>query len=46
VRRGFSPYEVVDPELALSMAAFGAEFVETMAIQEMLYDRRLIPHGT
>jgi len=39
-------YEVVDPELALSMAAFGAEFVETMAIKEMLYDRRLIPHGT
>jgi len=37
-------YEVVDPELALSMAAFGAEFVETMAIKEMLYDRRLIPH--
>jgi len=39
-------YEVVDPELALSLAAFGAEFVETMAIKEMLYDRRLIPHRT
>jgi len=39
-------YEVVDPDLALSLAAFGAEFVETMAIKEMLYDRRLIPHRT
>lgn len=36
-------YEVIEPELALSLAAFGAHFVETMAIKEMLADRRLIP---
>lgn len=38
-------YEVIDPELALSVAAFGAEMVETMAIKEMLKDRRLMPTG-
>ena len=36
-------YEVIEPELALVLAAFGAQFVETMAIKEMLSDRRLIP---
>lgn len=36
-------YEVIEPELALALAAFGARFVETMAIREMLADRRLIP---
>lgn len=35
-------YEVIDPDLALSLAAHGAELVETMAIAEMLADRRLI----
>lgn len=36
-------YEVIDPELALALAAHGARFVETMAIGEMLSDRRLAP---
>ncbi len=36
-------YEIIEPDLALSLAASGAEFVETMAIKEMLSDRRLIP---
>ncbi len=36
-------YEVIEPDLALSLAACGAELVETMAIKEMLSDRRLIP---
>ncbi len=36
-------YEIIEPDLALSLAAAGAEFVETMAIKEMLADRRLIP---
>jgi glycerophosphoryl diester phosphodiesterase len=36
-------YEVIDAELALMLSAFGAEFVETMAIKEILADRRLIP---
>lgn len=36
-------YEVIEPDLALALAAFGASFVETMAIKEMLADRRLIP---
>lgn len=35
-------YEVIEPDLALGLAAFGAHFVETMAIREMLSDRRLI----
>lgn len=36
-------YDVIEPDLALALAAFGARFVETMAIKEMLADRRLIP---
>lgn len=36
-------YEIIEPDLALSVAACGAEFVETMAIKEMLSDQRLIP---
>jgi glycerophosphoryl diester phosphodiesterase len=36
-------YEVIDAELALMLSALGAEFVETMAIKEILADRRLIP---
>lgn len=36
-------YEVIEPELALMLAAFGAHFVATFAIKEMLSDRRLIP---
>ncbi len=36
-------YEIIEPEFALALAAFGAHFVETMAIKEMLSDRRLIP---
>ncbi len=36
-------YEIIEPDLALSLAASGAELVETMAIREMLSDRRLIP---
>lgn len=36
-------YEVIEPDLALALAAFGARFVETMAIKEMLADRRLVP---
>lgn len=36
-------YEIIDPELALALAAHGARFVETMAIGEMLHDRRLVP---
>jgi len=36
-------YEVIEPGLALMLAAFGAHFVATMAIKEMLSDRRLIP---
>ncbi len=36
-------YEIIEPDLALSLAAAGAELVETMAIGEMLSDRRLIP---
>jgi glycerophosphoryl diester phosphodiesterase len=35
-------YEVIDPELALGLAANGAQLVETMAIKEMLSDRRMI----
>ncbi len=35
-------YEIIEPDLALSLAAAGAELVETMAIKEMLSDRRLI----
>jgi hypothetical protein len=34
---------VIDPELALTLAAHGARFIETMAIGEMLSDRRLAP---
>lgn len=34
-------YEVIEPDLALELAAFGARFIETMAIKEMLADRRL-----
>jgi glycerophosphoryl diester phosphodiesterase len=36
-------YEVVDPDLALGLAARGAGFIETMAIGEMLTDLRLAP---
>jgi glycerophosphoryl diester phosphodiesterase len=36
-------YEIVDPDLALALAAFGAKFIETMAIGEMLADLRLKP---
>jgi glycerophosphoryl diester phosphodiesterase len=36
-------YEVVDPDLALGLAARGAAFIETMAIAEMLSDLRLAP---
>ncbi len=36
-------YEVVDPDLALGLAARGARFIETMAIGEMLTDLRLAP---
>ncbi len=36
-------YEVIDPELALGLAARGAGFIETMAIGEMLTDLRLAP---
>jgi glycerophosphoryl diester phosphodiesterase len=36
-------YEIVDPELALGLAAHGARLIETMAIGEMLGDRRLAP---
>ncbi len=36
-------YEIIDPELALALAAHGVRFVETMAIGEMLSDRRLVP---
>lgn len=39
----WSLYEVIEPDLALALAAFGAHFVATMAIKEMLADRRLIP---
>jgi glycerophosphoryl diester phosphodiesterase len=39
----WSLYEVIEPDLALALAAFGARFVATMAIKEMLADRRLIP---
>lgn len=35
-------YEVIEPDLALGLAAFGVHFVETMAIREMLSDRRLV----
>jgi glycerophosphoryl diester phosphodiesterase len=35
-------YEVIDPELALGLAAQGAQLVETMAIKEMLSDRRMV----
>lgn len=45
-------YEVVDPELALSLAAKGIEMIETMAIEEMLSHPKLNkracsgdPHG-
>ena len=34
-------YEIVEPELALELAARGARFIETMAIGEMLADPRL-----
>jgi hypothetical protein len=33
---------VIDPELALVLAANGAKLVETMAIKEMLSDRRMV----
>jgi glycerophosphoryl diester phosphodiesterase len=36
-------YEIVDPDLALTLTAFGARFIETMAIGEMLTDLRLAP---
>lgn len=36
-------YEVIDPDLALGLAARGARFIETMAIGEMLTDLRLAP---
>ncbi|UCC75074.1 MAG: glycerophosphodiester phosphodiesterase [Gemmatimonadota bacterium] len=36
-------YEVVDPELALGLAARGAQLIETMAIGEILTDLRLKP---
>jgi glycerophosphoryl diester phosphodiesterase len=36
-------YEIVDPDVALALAAFGAKFIETMAIGEMLTDLRLKP---
>jgi len=36
-------YEVIDPELALGLAARGAGFIETMAIGELLTDLRLAP---
>ena len=36
-------YEIIDPDIALALAAHGARFVETMAIGEMLHDRRLVP---
>lgn len=36
-------YEVVDVDLALELATRGARFIETMAIAEMLADRRLAP---
>ncbi|NIR44856.1 MAG: glycerophosphodiester phosphodiesterase [Gemmatimonadetes bacterium] len=36
-------YEIVDVDLALELATRGARFIETMAIAEMLADRRLAP---
>ena len=36
-------YEVIEPDLALTLAARGARFVETMRIGEMLGDPRLRP---
>ncbi len=41
--RRWALYEIIDPELALALAAHGVRFVETMAIGEMLSDRRLVP---
>ena len=38
-------YEVVDPDLALRLAARGVDLIETMAIGEMLADPRLVPRG-
>lgn len=35
-------YEVIDPQLALGLAACGAQLVATMAIKEMLADRRML----
>jgi glycerophosphoryl diester phosphodiesterase len=34
-------YEIIDPEIALALAAHGAHLVETMAIKEMMADQRL-----
>ena len=38
-------YEVIDPELALDLAELGADYIETMAIREMLEDPDLRRKG-
>ena len=38
-------YEVTDPELALDLAELGVEYIETMAIKEMLADSDLRKKG-